>query len=178
MTTEGTVTGAGTGHIGRRVLLATAVAGTLDIGMAAIETALHGKPITRMLRGVASGPVPAAVDWGAGGALLGLTVHYAIMAVMALVFMIAHARAGWVRAHHTGHHPRRPLLVVLAVLLEESPAGDREGQRRQHRREDQPARAQHRYPSRSGYRPRPTTLGSWNDRASAWRTTGCAGMSR
>ena len=93
------MTGAGTGHIGRRVLLATAVAGTLDIGMAAIETALHGKPITRMLRGVASGPVPAAVDWGASGALLGLTVHYAIMAVMALVFMIAHARAGWVRAH-------------------------------------------------------------------------------
>ena len=78
------MTGAGTGQIGRRVLLATAIAGTLDIGMAAIETAQHGKPIGRMLRGVASGPMPPAVDWGAGGALLGLVVHYAIMGVMAL----------------------------------------------------------------------------------------------
>jgi len=93
------MTETGTGTIGRRVLVATAIAGTLDIGMAAIETALHGKPITRMLRGVASGPVPPAVDWGVGGALLGLTVHYAIMAVMALAFMIAHARIFWVRAH-------------------------------------------------------------------------------
>ena len=93
------MTGAGTGHLGRRVLLATAIAGTLDIGMAAIETALHAKPVARMLRGVASGPVPPAVDWGAGGALLGLVVHYAIMGVMALVFMIAHARVGWVRAN-------------------------------------------------------------------------------
>jgi hypothetical protein len=93
------MTEAGTGTIGRRVLVATAIAGTLDIGMAAIETALHGKPIARMLRGVASGPVPAAVDWGAGGALLGLAVQYALMAVMALVFMTAHARITWVRAH-------------------------------------------------------------------------------
>jgi hypothetical protein len=93
------MTDAGTGHIGRHVLVATAIAGTLDIGMAAIETALHGKPVARMLRSVASGPVPAAVDWGAGGALLGLVVHYAIMGGMALVFMIAHARIGWVRAH-------------------------------------------------------------------------------
>lgn len=91
--------GAGRENLGRRALVATGIAGTLDIGMAAIETALHGKPVARMLRGLASGPVPPAVDWGAGGALLGLIVHYAIMAAMALVFMIAHARIGWVRAH-------------------------------------------------------------------------------
>lgn len=93
------MTHAGTGHIGRRVLMATAIAGTLDMGMAVVETALHGKSIGRMLRGVASGPVPPAVDWGVAGALLGVAVHYAIMTVMAFVFMIAHARIGRVRAH-------------------------------------------------------------------------------
>jgi len=48
---------------------------------------------------VASGPVPAAVDWGAAGAALGLAVHYAIMAVMAAVFLIARERIPVVRRH-------------------------------------------------------------------------------
>jgi len=85
--------------LGRRILVATAIAGTLDIGMAATETALHGKPVGKMLRGLASGAVPPAVDWGATGALLGLAVHYAIMAVMAAVFMLLHARNHRLRAH-------------------------------------------------------------------------------
>jgi hypothetical protein len=85
--------------IGRRILLATAIAGTLDIGMAAIETARAGKPVAGMLRGLASGPFPPATDWGAGGALLGLGVHYAIMAVMAAVFLIARDRIAIVRRH-------------------------------------------------------------------------------
>jgi len=84
---------------GRRIVLATAIAGTLDIGMAAIETARAGKPVAGMLRSVASGPVPAAVDWGAAGAALGLAVHYAIMAVMAAVFILARDRIAWMRAH-------------------------------------------------------------------------------
>ena len=85
--------------LGRRILVATAIAGTLDIGMAATETALHGKPVGKMLRGLASGAVPPAVDWSATGALLGLAVHYAIMAVMAAVFMLLLARNDWLRAH-------------------------------------------------------------------------------
>ena len=85
--------------IGRRILLATAIAGTLDIGMAAIETARAGKPVGGMLRGVASGPFPAATDWGASGAVAGLIVHYAIMGVMAAVFLIAWQRIALVRRH-------------------------------------------------------------------------------
>jgi len=94
------------GGTGRRIALATAIAGTLDITLASIQTAQAGKPIAGMLRGVASGPFPSAVDWGAGGAALGLVVHYTIMAIMATVFMIARDRIAWVRAH-----------TVLAGLL-------------------------------------------------------------
>ena len=81
----------------RRTALATAVAGTLDIGFAAINTAAAGKPVTGMLRSVASGPFPDAVHWGTAGALTGLAVHFAIMAVMAAVFVIAYDRMAWVR---------------------------------------------------------------------------------
>jgi len=85
--------------IGRRLVLATAIAGTLDMGMAAIETVRAGKPIGGMLRGVASGPFPAATDWGRGGAVLGLLTHYAIMAVMAAIFLIARDRIAIIRRH-------------------------------------------------------------------------------
>lgn len=85
--------------LGGRILLATAIAGTLDIGMAAIETVRAGKPVGGMLRGLASGPFPDATDWGRGGALLGLGVHYAIMAVMAAAFLIARDRIPLVRRH-------------------------------------------------------------------------------
>jgi len=84
---------------GRRLLLATAIAGTLDIGMAAIETARAGKPIGGMLRGVASGPFPGASDWGRAGAIAGLLVHYAIMAAMAAIFLIARDRIAIVKRH-------------------------------------------------------------------------------
>ena len=87
------------GGAGRRIVVATAIAGTLDIGMAAIETARAGKPVAGMLRSVASGPVPDAGHWGATGAALGLAVHYTIMAVMAAVFILARDRIPWVRAH-------------------------------------------------------------------------------
>jgi hypothetical protein len=83
---------------GKTILLATAIAGTLDIGMAAIETARHGKAVADMLRSVASGPFPAATGWGVGGVALGLAVHYAIMAVMVTVFVLARDRIGWIRA--------------------------------------------------------------------------------
>jgi hypothetical protein len=85
--------------IGRRLVLATAIAGTLDMGMAEIETVRAGKPIGGMLRGVASGPFPAATDWGRGGAVLGLLTHYAIMAVMAAIFLIARDRIAVIRRH-------------------------------------------------------------------------------
>ena len=85
--------------IGQPLAAAVAIAGTLDIGMAAIETAIAGKPVGAMLRGLASGPFPSATDWGAAGAVVGLIVHYAIMTVMAAVFLLARERIALVRRH-------------------------------------------------------------------------------
>ena len=97
--------------IGARILLATAIAGTLDIGLAAIQTAMAGKPVGNMLRGLASGPFPGAESWGRGGALAGLGVHYAIMAVMAAVFLIARDRIPLVRQHVI------PAALIYGVIL-------------------------------------------------------------
>jgi hypothetical protein len=81
--------------MGRTIAWATLVAGTLDILFAAILTLLREGEPTGMLRFVASGPFPAATEWGAAGAWLGLTVHFALMAIMAAVFvLVAERRPG------------------------------------------------------------------------------------
>jgi len=105
------MTDAGKSRLGQNILLATAIAGTLDIGMAAIETMRTGKPVGGMLRGLASGPFPAAADWGLGGTLLGLAVHYAIMAVMAAVFLIARERIAIIKRHTI------PAALAYGVIL-------------------------------------------------------------
>ena len=74
---------------GKRIAMATAIAGTLDILAAAGLTLYFGRTIAGMLRYVATGPFPAAKDWGSAGALLGLAVHFALMAVMAAAFVLA-----------------------------------------------------------------------------------------
>ncbi len=72
----------------RTIILATLVSGTLDILFAAILTIAFGREVPKMLRYVASGPFPAAVNMGATGAFLGLIVHFALMAIMATVFVL------------------------------------------------------------------------------------------
>ena len=77
------------------IAIATAISGTLDILFAMILTIAFGREIPAMLRTVASGPFPGATDWGAGGAVLGLVVHFTLMAIMATIFMlIVRARPG------------------------------------------------------------------------------------
>ena len=71
------------------IFLATALCGTLDIVFAAILTLMRGREIPNMLRFVASGPFPAASEMGASGAVLGLAVHFALMAIMVAWFVIA-----------------------------------------------------------------------------------------
>src|SRR5690349_2690907 len=73
----------------RPIAIATAVAGALDILWAMILTMTVGKgDIPAMLRFVASGPFgDAAKDWGTGGAMLGLVTHFALMAIMATIFV-------------------------------------------------------------------------------------------
>jgi hypothetical protein len=71
------------------ISVATLVCGTLDILFAVILTVMRGKDPAAMLRFVASGPFPQASEWGAAGSLLGVVVHYTLMAIMVGVFVIA-----------------------------------------------------------------------------------------
>jgi hypothetical protein len=84
------------------IAVATLVAGTLDILFATILSIARGRAPADMLRFVASGAFPAAPDWGAGGAWLGLATHFTLMAVMVAIFVMA-AR-------------RRPALAAKPVL--------------------------------------------------------------
>jgi hypothetical protein len=72
----------------RPIAIATAISGTLDILFAMILTVAFGRHIGDMLRSVASGPFPDAVNMGTAGAVLGLVVHFALMAVMATALML------------------------------------------------------------------------------------------
>jgi hypothetical protein len=74
--------------MGRPIAIATLICGSLDILFAMILTVTRGGEIGNMLRSVASGPFPSATGMGTGGAVLGLAVHFALMAIMAAVFMI------------------------------------------------------------------------------------------
>jgi len=76
--------------IGKRIGVATAIAGTLDI-LAAIGLTLYfGKrTVEQMLAGVGSGPFPDAATMGTAGAAIGLLTHYVLMAIMATVFILA-----------------------------------------------------------------------------------------
>jgi hypothetical protein len=72
----------------RPIATATAISGTLDILFAMILTLLFGRQIGNMLRFVGSGPFPAAIGMGTAGAILGLVVHFALMAIMATVLVL------------------------------------------------------------------------------------------
>lgn len=76
------------GRIGKPILFAALLCGMLDIVFAMILTLLRGRHIPDMLRYVASGPFPQATGWGAGGTLLGLLVHFTLMAIMVSVFVL------------------------------------------------------------------------------------------
>ena len=75
----------------RSIFLGTLVAGTLDILAAVLLTLAYGRVPADMLRYVASGPFPAATDWATAGAVLGLAVHFALMAVMAALYVVVAA---------------------------------------------------------------------------------------
>ena len=70
------------------LVLATLICGTLDILLAVFLTLQRGKEPSGMLRFVASGPFPAATEWGTGGAVLGLAVHFTLMAIMVGSFLV------------------------------------------------------------------------------------------
>jgi uncharacterized membrane protein YagU involved in acid resistance len=78
---------------GRKILLATLVAGTLDILSACVYTLIAGRSPIDMLKGLASAILgDGAVKGGIGVALVGLLLHFAIMTVMVAFFVLAAAR--------------------------------------------------------------------------------------
>ncbi len=72
----------------RAFIWATLVAGTLDILYAALLSMIFGRGPATMLRFVASGPFPAATEMGAAGSVLGLVVHFTLMAIMAAAYLL------------------------------------------------------------------------------------------
>src|SRR5688572_29945443 len=91
----------------RPILLATAVAGTLDILSAFLFAGMAGMKPAEVLVYVASGPFGDAVHMGgAGWTLVGLAVHFAIMACMAAAFFLV--------ARRVPALVRRPVAAGLA----------------------------------------------------------------
>jgi hypothetical protein len=73
----------------RPLAIATAICGTLDILFAVLLTLWRGRAPADMLRFVASGPFPSATDMGTAGSVLGLVVHFTLMAIMVAAFLFA-----------------------------------------------------------------------------------------
>ncbi len=74
------------------ILKATLVAGTLDILSAFVFAGIAGIGPAAVLNYVASGPFGDGALHGAGWAVVGLFVHYAIMACMATAYVVASTR--------------------------------------------------------------------------------------
>lgn len=76
----------------RPILVATGIAGTLDIVAACIFAGIKGVGPMGVLQFVASGPFGEAARQNPAFAAVGLAVHYAIMACMVAVFVFAAQR--------------------------------------------------------------------------------------
>ena len=76
----------------RTIAWATLVAGTLDILMAVIDVSLSGGSVPGMFRSIASGPFGDGMRESSAGVPAGLVVHFAIMAVIAAVYIVAARR--------------------------------------------------------------------------------------
>ena len=95
----------------RPIVIATLVAGTLDILSAFVFAGIAGATPVGVLRYVASGPFGEAPTPTAGWAAIGLAVHFAIMAAMVTAYMAVAPRVPALLRH--------PILAGLAygVLL-------------------------------------------------------------
>ena len=76
----------------RPILVATLIAGTLDILSAFVFAGMAGTTPVGVLRYVASGPFGETATPTPGWAAVGLAVHFAIMACMAAAYMVAARR--------------------------------------------------------------------------------------
>lgn len=70
------------------ILRMTLICGTVDIVYAIVVSLIRGRTALGVLHSVASGPFgDEAKTWGWAGGVLGLGVHYAIMAVMVGLYL-------------------------------------------------------------------------------------------
>jgi hypothetical protein len=83
----------------RPILIATLVAGTLDLLSAFVFAGLAGMTPIGVLRYVASGPFGEMPTATAGWAAAGLAVHFGIMACMAAAYMLVAPRLPWLLRH-------------------------------------------------------------------------------
>jgi hypothetical protein len=90
----------------KAIAKATFVAGTLDILSAFVFAGMAGMGPVAILQYVASGPFGEQAKFGAGWAVVGLLVHYAIMACMAATFIFAAKRLSLLT--------RRPIVSGIA----------------------------------------------------------------
>lgn len=79
----------------RPIIIATLIAGTLDIISAFVFSAMAGVSVLAVLKFVASGPFGDAPSETLGWGLVGLLVHFAIMACMVTAYMIVAPRMPW-----------------------------------------------------------------------------------
>jgi hypothetical protein len=101
---------------GRTILVATLVAGTLDIASAILLTLFAGKSVVGMLQRVASGPLGAwPLANGQAGAAAGLAVHYALMAVMAAAFILVASGLPRFRERHLLYGAAYGVLLYLIM---------------------------------------------------------------
>ncbi len=84
---------------GRKILVGTLLAGTLDILSAVVYTLMAGKQPIDMLKGLAAAAIDTDPKGGTQLALAGLAIHFAIMAVMVAVFVIAANQIAALKRH-------------------------------------------------------------------------------
>ena len=102
----------------RAALWAGALAGTLDITAACIQTLLNGRTPERMLQGIASGWLgKASFTGGAATAALGLVTHFFIATTAATVYWLTSRRYPQL-VRHAWAWGASYGLVVYAVMYE------------------------------------------------------------
>jgi hypothetical protein len=100
----------------RAALWGAAIAGTLDIVYAIVFFGFRGVPAMRILQSVASGLLGApAYRGGWPTAALGLALHFAIMFVIALLFVAASRRVVALRRHAIAAGASYGLVVYVVM---------------------------------------------------------------
>jgi len=104
------------GDLPRGILAAVVVSGTLDILSAFVFSGMKGVGPGQVLRYVASGPFGDSMrDGGSAAAVIGLGVHYALMAIMVSVFFLVASRVEIVRRRWVLSGPFYGILIYLVM---------------------------------------------------------------